>query len=66
MCGEPEALRELPDDRVEDALAAAAAGGRLAAVEVLLERGVVDLSSEWRPLYAASNVFLLIQVCPLK
>ena len=54
VCGEPEALRELPDDRVEEALAAAAAGGRLAAVEVLLARGVVDLSSKWYPLFAAS------------
>ncbi|MEE3100067.1 MAG: ankyrin repeat domain-containing protein, partial [Pseudomonadota bacterium] len=55
VCGEPEALRELPDDRVEGALHAAAAGGRLAAVEVLLARGVVDLSSAYYPLYVASR-----------
>ena len=55
VCGEPEALRELPDNRVKKALEAAAAGGRLAAVEVLLARGVVDLSSEWVPLYTASG-----------
>ena len=54
VCGEPEALRELPDGRVEEALDAAAAGGRLAAVEVLLARGVVDLSSKWEPLFIAS------------
>ena len=39
VCGEPEALRALPEDRVEEALYAAAAGGRFAAVEVLLARG---------------------------
>ena len=55
VCGEPEALRELPDDRVADALNAAAAGGRLAAVEVLLARGVVDLSSNCHSLRAASG-----------
>ena len=55
VCGEPEALRALPDDRVEDALGAAAAGGRLAAVEVLLARGVVDLSSKYYPLFIASS-----------
>merc|ERR1719197_105567 len=37
-CGEPEALRALPRARVEDALCAAAAGGRPAAVEELVAR----------------------------
>ena len=49
VLGDPEALRALPRDRVEPALNAAAAGGRRAAVEVLLARGVVDLASEHYP-----------------
>merc|ERR1719473_1865209 len=54
-CGEPEALRALPRDRVEKALKAAAAGGRPAAVEELVARGVVDLASEYYPLYIAAS-----------
>ena len=41
----PSAARALPRDRVEDALDAAAAGGRPVAVEALVARGVVDLAS---------------------
>ena len=55
VCGEPEALRALPRDRVKAALKAAAAGGRHTAVEELLARGVVDLASEYDPLYAAAS-----------
>ena len=55
VCGEPEALRALPDYGVKAALDAAAAGGRLTAVEELVARGVVDLASEYYPLFAAAK-----------
>ena len=44
-CGEPEALRALPRDRVEAALMIAVVGGQRPAVEELVARGVVDLAS---------------------
>ena len=53
-CGEPEALRALPRDRVYDALRTAAAGGRHTAVEELVARGVVNLASEGSPLFNAA------------
>ena len=55
VCGEPEALRALPRDRVENALKAAAAGGRHTAVEELVARGVVDLASKGYPLFVAAS-----------
>ena len=54
VCGEPEALRALPDYRVKDTLYVAASGGRRAAVEELVARGVVDLASEAGPLSLAA------------
>ena len=46
VCGEPEALQELPRGRIEEALSAAAAGGRDAAVKLLLARGMSEESVE--------------------
>jgi len=55
VCGEPEALRALPRDRVEKALRAAAAGGRRAALEELVARRVVNLAREDYPLWIAAT-----------
>ncbi len=46
VCGEPEALRALPRDRVEPALAVAAAGGRHTAVEELVARGLAGADDD--------------------